>query len=166
MKISIKDLKNGSLSRIIIDSKISLNKDELGHEIIIDPEFAVKGFIYNHKDNYILDFNYNSKISYLCERCLEKSVYELSSSAHYDLSEEEFDEFGSIMIDNRTVNLSKALFDDVYIHLPTQMFCEDECHGICIHCGVNLNNYECLCSDEEIDPRLQKLKILLKNEEV
>lgn len=166
MKISIKDLMNGSLSRITIDSQISLNKDELGHEFYNEPLFTIKGAIFRRGDTYVMSFDYKSELEYMCERCLDISKNIMSGSVEYNLSEELEDEFGSIMIDNRTVDLSKALFDDVYIHLPTQMFCKDECQGICSSCGINLNRDECICDDDEIDPRFLKLKMLLKNEEV
>jgi uncharacterized protein len=39
--------------------------------------------------------------------------------------------------------------------------CRPDCMGLCPDCGANLNNGACNCRQDEIDPRMAKLKQLL-----
>ena len=36
--------------------------------------------------------------------------------------------------------------------------CRGDCQGLCPLCGRNLNNAQCDCNREKLDPRLLKLK--------
>lgn len=60
------------------------------------------------------------------------------------------------------IDLEKAIKDNIMLKLPTRFVCKDDCKGICKTCGKNLNYGKCNCNDFEIDPRLEKLKQLLK----
>ena len=42
-----------------------------------------------------------------------------------------------------------------------RLLCSLDCNGLCPRCGSNLNDGPCDC-EPEIDPRLEKLKDLLK----
>jgi len=37
--------------------------------------------------------------------------------------------------------------------MPAHPLCGESCAGICPVCGANLNEEQCSCSDEKIDPR-------------
>ena len=47
------------------------------------------------------------------------------------------------------------------LEVPMQPFCKPDCKGLCISCGQNLNESDCGCVDDDIDPRLAALKALL-----
>ncbi len=47
---------------------------------------------------------------------------------------------------------------------PLQALCRLDCKGLCQECGANLNEGECGCQDEELDPRLARLRYLLDQE--
>jgi len=36
--------------------------------------------------------------------------------------------------------------------------CREDCKGLCPHCGKNLNEIQCSCTDEVEDPRWSALK--------
>jgi uncharacterized protein len=48
--------------------------------------------------------------------------------------------------------------------VPMQVFCRESCKGICVQCGQNLNEGECDCVFEELDPRFAVLKQLLEDD--
>ena len=47
------------------------------------------------------------------------------------------------------------------IELPFRLLCREDCKGLCPVCGANLNEMTCNCNTKQIDPRLEKLKMLL-----
>jgi uncharacterized protein len=40
------------------------------------------------------------------------------------------------------------------------VLCKEDCQGLCLKCGSNLNLIDCKCEDEQIDPRWAALKNL------
>nr|WP_295267812.1 YceD family protein [Veillonella sp.] len=41
------------------------------------------------------------------------------------------------------------------------MLCQDDCKGLCVHCGANKNVSPCSCESFVVDPRLAVLRTLL-----
>lgn len=60
-----------------------------------------------------------------------------------------------------TVDLAPPLREHILLDLPLHPLCRPDCRGLCSQCGANLNETQCDCSQEEIDPRLAALKALL-----
>jgi uncharacterized protein len=46
-----------------------------------------------------------------------------------------------------------------------QARCKPDCKGLCAQCGQNLNEGQCDCDAEPIDPRLAPLRALLEQME-
>jgi uncharacterized protein len=51
------------------------------------------------------------------------------------------------------------------LSLPIKRLCDEQCKGLCQVCGADLNEGECGCVVEEIDPRLATLRDLLDRKE-
>jgi uncharacterized protein len=47
------------------------------------------------------------------------------------------------------------------LNLPEQVFCREDCRGLCAKCGANRNATDCGCEEKEIDPRWAGLKNLM-----
>ncbi|MBQ3561654.1 MAG: DUF177 domain-containing protein, partial [Oscillospiraceae bacterium] len=47
------------------------------------------------------------------------------------------------------------------LEVPFQLLCREDCKGLCPVCGSDLNEKTCNCNQKQIDPRLEKLKMLL-----
>ena len=63
--------------------------------------------------------------------------------------------------DDGVLDLSPLLRDEVLIEGSHRALCQEDCHGLCPECGVNLNRAVCACDLDNIDPRLAKLRELL-----
>lgn len=59
------------------------------------------------------------------------------------------------------LNLAPLLRAEILIALSHRKFCRDDCKGLCTTCGINLNHDTCDCEQDNIDPRMAKLKELL-----
>ena len=101
-----------------------------------------------------------------CDRCglptetLHKAVYEKSLAP--EIAGEENDEI--LLVPDMKLDLDELIFTEVLLSLPMKHLCKADCKGICSVCGKNLNNEQCSCNKREIDPRLQALADLLKND--
>jgi uncharacterized protein len=60
-----------------------------------------------------------------------------------------------------TIDLAPPLREHILLDLPLHPLCQPDCRGLCSQCGANLNETQCGCAQEEIDPRLAVLQALL-----
>ncbi|NLB84149.1 MAG: DUF177 domain-containing protein [Synergistaceae bacterium] len=56
-----------------------------------------------------------------------------------------------------TVDISDQVWETVMVSLPLQVICSPDCKGICPLCGKPLSEGECGCTQNRMDPRLEKL---------
>jgi uncharacterized protein len=104
-----------------------------------------------------------------CARCLEPVARPLAvefddafveaanEPAADEVEADDLDE--SIAIDGR-IDLNEVVREQIILALPEQAFCREDCKGLCVKCGGNLNLINCSCTDDEIDPRWAALKNL------
>ncbi|MCB8983951.1 MAG: DUF177 domain-containing protein [Ardenticatenaceae bacterium] len=62
------------------------------------------------------------------------------------------------------IDLAPLVRELALLEVPIQPTCRPDCQGLCQECGQNLNEGDCGCEDEELDPRLAMLKELLDKE--
>ena len=110
---------------------------------------------------YTVDF----VLETVCDRCLtpltRKEQMEFSHIVVLSLNREDNDEY--IVIPDGKLDLAELATSDILLELPTSILCGDDCRGLCPKCGANLNEGECGCDRTERDPRLDKLRELLKD---
>jgi uncharacterized protein len=105
-----------------------------------------------------------------CSRCLTP----ITGDVQIDLTElyaypdsateatTEADEVGHVVDD--TVDLEQPIIDAIGLVLPFSPVCEDDCPGLCQHCGVRLADAEPGHQHDLIDPRWAKLAAMLPAE--
>jgi uncharacterized protein len=60
------------------------------------------------------------------------------------------------------INLRDIITENIIMAIPMSFLCHPDCRGLCVQCGQDLNQAECDCQPEQIDPRLAVLQELLK----
>src|SRR5215472_606906 len=55
--------------------------------------------------------------------------------------------------DGKTIQLDPILREQVLLALPMNLVCTESCRGLCPVCGNNLNEKQCECQREAMDPR-------------
>jgi uncharacterized protein len=60
--------------------------------------------------------------------------------------------------DGEVIDLQQLLRDQLILSVPFAPLCDEGCLGLCSVCGANLNEGDCGCEREVLDPRLQALK--------
>lgn len=99
-----------------------------------------------------------------CSRCLKPLHIKTEMKKHVfvcmSLIDNDNDEY--IVSENGSVDLASAVCDLILLEAPTKLLCRDDCKGLCIKCGADLNKGDCGCVRKEADPRLAKLKEFFK----
>ncbi len=54
--------------------------------------------------------------------------------------------------------LEDVLREQVLLALPLKVTCSEDCKGLCVHCGKNLNEEQCSCTSAVEDPRWTALR--------
>lgn len=58
------------------------------------------------------------------------------------------------------IDLTEIVREQILLNLPAQIFCLEDCRGLCQKCGANRNLIDCNCEEIETDPRWSALKKL------
>lgn len=89
---------------------------------------------------------------YVCTRCLTKFYAEREIPVT-EIYQTEATDDDALVYDGKTVDVLSLLRDTLIIELPYQVLCHEDCRGLCVNCGCNLNKDTCHCHDTEPDPR-------------
>jgi uncharacterized protein len=109
---------------------------------------------------------FQSAIQTECVRCLEETlapiIIEINELFYYPPETMPQDE-DAFAFDGETgfIDLGPLMRELSLLAMPTQPLCHPDCQGLCMQCGQNLNEADCGCEVDEIDPRLAKLRSLL-----
>jgi uncharacterized protein len=104
-------------------------------------------------------------VELVCSRCLSLSKQTLTIPFHERFAqaselnqvedEEEDENVHYVNVDQ--VDLVPYVDENVMLALPYIPLCDEQCRGLCPECGRNLNEAQCGCKVERIDPRLAGL---------
>jgi uncharacterized protein len=133
----------------------------------------------------LLEGKFTSRVVAECKRCLTESKLELPVSFTINLipeslargeglldKDEEGDDKGhgesggsfaledadEELFDGKVINLEPIVREQVLLALPMNAVCREDCSGLCVKCGQNLNEKQCGCDTTFVDPRLAALK--------
>lgn len=91
-----------------------------------------------------------------CDRCLDDAHFDIAGEVEgyylFDQPEGEIDQEEDeyqMVIDN-TIDLADPLQAALVIETPYVILCDEDCAGLCPHCGINLNHEQCSCADNVI----------------
>ena len=78
-----------------------------------------------------------------------------------ELSDEEDEDGQFVLVPDESLDLEQLLTEDILLDVPSKFLCSPDCKGLCPVCGKNLNQGDCGCKQDTVDPRLAILKSLL-----
>jgi uncharacterized protein len=131
--------------------------------------------IHKDKDRFRLEGTIRTELELPCSRCLEP--FRLTVDAAFDLrylpaaamsTEEERgieeEDLETSYYRDDQIDLDELMREQFYLVLPMKPLCQEECRGLCVHCGTNLNQGACECAAEWKDPRLAPLEAIKRNQ--
>jgi uncharacterized protein len=149
-----------------IEHSVELSDVEYMGEYPLKKPVTVTGNVTNRAGLVTLSISMVYVFSAPCDRCglptetchkvtLEKSLApEIAGIDNDDI----------ILVEDYKLDLDELVYTEVIVSLPMKHLCREDCKGICPSCGKNLNDQKCNCETKQIDPRLQALADLLKEE--
>lgn len=114
----------------------------------------------------LVNINVYAEVEAECARCLTPVSLEISGElgylyySHGAEELEQFDDFMPVEVDffGRVIDIMPQIQESIYTLIPTKVLCREDCKGLCPNCGTNLNESQCSCANENIDPRLEALR--------
>ena len=165
MKIDLSRLFDRAVYKIDFEHFLDLGKiQSSSSEIVLANPVKVKGSVYKTDEDLYLDAKVSYEYYENCSRCLKEFVNKeetvlsgrLMEASQSSDTEDEF----VFLYDGDQIEITEQVFTSILLSLPMKSLCNDNCRGLCLVCGKDLNIEECSCDIQEIDPRLAKLKDL------
>lgn len=137
--------------------------------VITEPVETI-GNIVNMSGYMKLALKMNMKYKTVCARCLrpldETFILNFAKTVAIagTLENEETDEVITeyVLISENKLNLALVAEEQLLFEFPSKHLCSEDCLGLCQKCGHDLNESDCGCKNDEIDPRFEVLKSLLE----
>ncbi|UDQ97441.1 DUF177 domain-containing protein [Lentisphaerota bacterium WC36G] len=73
-----------------------------------------------------------------CGKCLEDYEQNIDKRIDIFLDEPELNE----------IDLTEQIREEIALALPDNSICSEDCQGLCVACGKNLNHEQCECEDD------------------
>ncbi len=144
MKFDLKQVFN-----IVGDSK------DLDHQITADQlsdirgldlatPISIKGRVYNRAGVVYLEYTASFTLDHTCDRCLKdfQREYQLSFD-HIIVPSLSGDNDDYIVADGECIEMNDIAVTDILLQLPVKILCKEDCKGLCMVCGCDLN--QCTC---------------------
>jgi uncharacterized protein len=101
-------------------------------------------------------------VSFDCDRCLKPLTIPVEQT--FDLTyvppvrTEEEKELGDddllvAFYTDQVIDVDDLVREQIELAVPMSRLCSDKCRGLCPECGANLNEADCRCNPEDVDPR-------------
>ncbi len=96
------------------------------------------------------------RVAIPCDRCLRPISQEfvLEAEREVNLSGEERPAY----IEGTYLDVDRLIFHELLLHWPSKILCREDCKGICPVCGADLNQGECGCDKQVLDPRMAAIQ--------
>ncbi len=118
----------------------------------------------------ILSGNLETTAFLSCCRCLEAAEVPIRTDFRYILipaSQEEqeqeelsADDVDTIYYRDDLLDMEPIIFEQVVLQLPMKPLCREDCRGLCLRCGADLNCNACVCLPEPLNTAFSVLKDL------
>lgn len=102
--------------------------------------------------------NMTVKLQASCDRCLKPVNIDVPISFEYSVVKpdgfHEIDEDEQFFMNGYELDAEALINNELIMCLPMKVLCKEDCKGLCLVCGKNLNEGECGCDTFVPDPRM------------
>ena len=147
MKINLKQIFNivGESKDISYDISADELSDIRGYHF--GSPVAVNGRVHNRAGVIYLDYSVKFTLLAECDRCLKEFERDYNFDFQHivvpSLSNNDNDDY--IVAEGESIELNDIAVTDLLLQLPVKMLCKDDCKGLCMVCGCDLNESVCNC---------------------
>lgn len=164
MLLNLRDVLASDKLAVEFDYTMDLSGEELYAEHPFRQPVRVQGSLVDKSGVFYLTAHVQAPVDTHCARCGAPVSYvkelELSLAVVRSAGEEAAEDVYEVEGDS--FELDEIIREQLILNLEMTVLCREDCKGLCPKCGHNLNQGDCGCDRTETDPRLAKLKQLLK----
>jgi len=133
MKIHIRQIKAEGieLQDLLSPEWIGLTRKD--NVQFVEP-VAIKAGITRVDDEMLVQIIANSHYESFCYRCLKDIENDWTASFMLSFDIDKQREF---------IDISEDIRQEMILNLPARILCQDNCKGLCVDCGINLNKQKC-----------------------
>jgi len=151
--ISVKNLLRAELGTT---EKFEMEEDIAGLDL---PEefsghiLSARGKAMRLEDSVVVSGTVDVSLGLICDRCLDNfdTSINFKFEREYILDRKEKSEENLYVDKHLNIDLAPELRDEIILAVPTQNICKSDCKGICLGCGVDLNNEPCKCNNKKTE---------------
>ena len=154
-------------------------------DYLMDPDsndsFTVKDCVVEYElyrvseSEVMLKSHYTGSFELACTTCLE--LYESPTDESFSVlfTSNPAEAEGAVtpegtdgdvqLLTGDVIDLEQQVLDTMRLNIPMAHQCRENCRGICPNCGMNLNEGDCDCVAEAVDPRWKDLESFLNKKE-
>ena len=140
--------------------KGEINFDQLSfqkREIKIPEPLKIDLVVFKSEDGFIFSGQLKGNVLLECSRCLDEFSLKLDVDVNQEVELSEIQNLDHF-------DLKHLLKPDLFLAIPIKPLCSEDCQGLCPQCGQDLNQTECDCTVDDVDPRMAKLKDLYEDD--
>ena len=137
MTIDVSTILKELGGKIDINGDVEMSDtDFLGEMYHFNEPVKVSGSVSNNGKSLILKANCTGHMTTQCARCMK----------------------------DRVVDIDDIVANNFLMNVEGKYLCSEDCKGLCQHCGADLNEGDCGCSQENIDPRWAALVDIMEKD--
>lgn len=167
MQLNFINLFNSSNEVIQIDCNLDFSDFEYSTYKPLKNGVNVKGKAFCKAEVAYIELKVDFDFFGICDRCAEDVEkhysFDLNKIVVQSLESDDVDYDNYIVVENGILDLDDLIYQEIQLFLPQKMLCKDDCKGLCMKCGKNLNLEQCDCK-KDVDPRMAALLQLLDEE--
>ncbi|HEV2801386.1 MAG TPA: DUF177 domain-containing protein [Pyrinomonadaceae bacterium] len=138
-------------------------------------EAKLEGRASKRREQIRLQGTIEASVEVRCDRCVAPTVIPVNADFDVTYVPEEVLETTSEATELQADDLTYATYagdeldldelarEQLLLALPARNLCREDCKGLCLTCGEDLNTQACHCDAQEIDPRWAALAALKKD---
>ncbi|MGI6264288.1 MAG: YceD family protein [Acutalibacteraceae bacterium] len=149
----------GDVSVVPIETQMDLSGLEVQGQTPFAQPVRVSGTVEYVDGVVTLRADVRYRFDGVCDQCAEPFSREVTLPVSHilvtSLNDESNEDF--VLLKDFQLELDDLITADLLLSLPMKFLCRQDCRGICPQCGRNLNEGDCGCRQETVDPRLAAL---------
>ena len=155
--LDLKKLLDGSVDSVEFD--LSVSDCEFTDENLSGSAKAT-GKVTNHSGLILLTGEIIPSVKAECARCGKEIAYgtpiSLNAKITDKLANDDEEEF--ILLTDFAIDIEDLVRSTLILEMPSRFLCKEDCLGLCVKCGCDLNEKQCNCETKDRDPRWDVLK--------
>jgi len=167
MLLKLKDIKEAEGTSIPFSYELDMSEYEFFGETPLKDSVCVCGKAENRAGIMQIIADADFILDTVCSRCLKPvrvPKHQFICRAFADsLQDEENDDI--YLVEGDTVDVDEIISEAIVLEMDSVVLCSEDCKGLCPQCGADLNDGDCGCEDDNIDPRWEALRAMIKNTE-